>query len=124
MLALPELSRLADGRRTRSWSGRRRLAGWVTITTVAWAELWVCNLAKEKRQSSGQISQARCRVCWLPRPKATMAKAEAWEVGSALSGWVAVWIDEGGRSRSTAGTTLAGEKESFQAGRGGAVSYP
>lgn len=23
-----------------------------------------------------------------------------------------------------AGTTLAGEKESFQAGRGGAVSYP
>lgn len=35
-----------------SWFGR--LAGWVTITTVAWAELCVGNLAREGERVPGK----------------------------------------------------------------------
>lgn len=106
---------------TRRWFGR--LAGWVTITTVAWAELCVGNLAKGKRQSCGQISQLQCRAGWLARPKATVARPRLGRSGvRCLASWPSRLMK--GALEINAGTTLAGKKELFQAHRGGAVSYP
>lgn len=105
-----------------SWFGR--LAGWVTITTVAWAELWVGNLARERDKVPGKsrnrdvefVGYHARKLQWLDRGLGGRECA-VWLRGR-LSGLMK------GALEINAGTALAGEKESFQAHRGGAVSYP
>lgn len=128
MPALLELCGLAGSERqlrAESWFGR--LAGCVTITTVARAGTLCGQSGKRRRQSSGQISQPRCRVGWLARPKATMARPRLGRSGvrclAARPSGLMKGALEIQRGHGT-GSRLAGEKESFQAGRGGAVSYP
>lgn len=98
----------------RRWFGRRRLAG----TQCG-------NLARGKDRVPGKSRNGDVELVGYDAQelRGLRPRLGGWESVVWLCGRPAVWMMKGALEIN-AGMALAGEKESFQAHRGGAVSYP